>query len=71
MNVQPEPITEPDQPPEKPQAQEIMEETQPDQSFFFPDLLGDGRSVSVTAPDREAAERRAKEQLTQETAQSS
>jgi len=63
--------------------QEIMEETpadpaknatapaDQDQSFFFPNLLGDGRSISVTAPDRDTAESRAKEQLAQEIAQSS
>ncbi len=79
MNVQPEPMPEPEQPPK----QEIIEETpaapvekttapaDQDQSFFFPNLLGDGRSISVTSPDRESAEKQAKKQLAQETAQSS
>lgn len=57
-------------------AQEIMEETSkpsdtPETTYFFPNLLGDGRSVSVTAPDRNTAEKHAKEQLAQETAQTS
>ncbi len=76
MNIQPEPMPEPDQRPENPPAQEIMEETtkpndETDTTYFFPNLTGDGRSVSVTAPDRETAEKHAKEQLAQETAQTS
>ncbi len=36
------------------------------QVYFFPDLLGDGRSIAVEAESREAAEKAARKQLEEE-----